>query len=408
MITDKVKGLLAFSIAALFFTYEYVLRVLPSLIVQPLMKQFHATALQIGFLGAFYFYMLFGAQLIVGPIIDRFSARLILSLSSIMCALTIYLFTMSTTLVEGELSRLFLGLGSAFAYPLMNLLIQNWQKPQQFTTYSGVGTAIAIFSFAGCSIGFTMLIKTMEWQVIGISLTWFGGVLAVIAGLFVSNKKVPILTHKNHPRSDTGFSHNLKKLLKLKIFWLLFAVTFLYFMAITNIFALWGVNFLKQAQHMSDTQASWTNACAFFGMGCGVVIFGVWAAYFPWHKFFISVSAIISAVILFIIIYVQFGFVTMSVFYFLLGFSSGPAISLYCLAKEIPDKNVVGTSLAIINMASLLGAVIFQPIIGHILDLYWQGGIVDGARVFSTHAYAMAFLLIPCCQIVGGMLAIFL
>jgi len=41
----------------------------------------------------------------------------------------------------------------------------------------------------------------------------------------------------------------------------------------------------------------------------------------------------------------------------------------------------------------MMGPMIMQPLMGVILDSYWDGALVHGVRVYSLHAYNSAFLV---------------
>jgi hypothetical protein len=56
---------------------------------------------------------------------------------------------------------------------------------------------------------------------------------------------------------------------------------------------------------------------------------------------------------------------------------------------------IAGTAIALTNMIVMLGGKIFQPVIGHMLDDNWTTTMVNGARVYSTHAYQIALSVLP-------------
>lgn len=400
----KIKGNVIFIIAMLFVTYEYLLGIVPSLIVEPLMRRFHATALQIGLLGSFYFYTLCLGQLIVGPIVDRFRVRFVLTLACLLCVVSILTATFATSLLEAQLSRLVMGLGSAFAYPIMLLMIHQWIERGKFPIYSGIGASFADSFLVVVNFIFAGVVVSAAWYELGYTLAGLGAFFAILAFIFVSERK----TSAQVSETTASFFISIKKLFSNKRYWLLLVVTILYYVLGSVMFAMWGVTFLKQGQHLSHAQCSVVNACGFLGLAVGEILFGILAAYVTRYKLFIMGGAAASAVLISIIVYLQLSYLSLVILYFLMGFSVGPTINLFYVARDISENSVMATSMAVLNMACMLGAVIFQPIVGHILDVYWLGAMDDGARVFSAHAYGMAFLLVPFCQILAAVLAVFL
>jgi hypothetical protein len=61
-----------------------------------------------------------------------------------------------------------------------------------------------------------------------------------------------------------------------------------------------------------------------------------------------------------------------------------------------------GTAIGFTNALVMMSGIIFQPFLGHILDLFWDGSVTDyGVPLYSTHAYQMSILTIPICLLVS-------
>jgi hypothetical protein len=41
----------------------------------------------------------------------------------------------------------------------------------------------------------------------------------------------------------------------------------------------------------------------------------------------------------------------------------------------------------------MIGPMVLQPAMGKVLDLHWQGELMNGVRVYSGEAYRAAFML---------------
>src|SRR3954470_19954672 len=65
-------------LGALFYCYEYFLRISPSVMTQDLMRVYHLDAAMLGNLAAFYYYAYTPMQLPVGVLMDRFGPRRLL------------------------------------------------------------------------------------------------------------------------------------------------------------------------------------------------------------------------------------------------------------------------------------------------------------------------------------------
>ena len=53
--------------------------------------------------------------------------------------------------------------------------------------------------------------------------------------------------------------------------------------------------------------------------------------------------------------------------------------------------------MGLINMCTVLSGAVSQPVVGLLLDSFWDGKTVEGARVYGLAAYQDAFLILPAC-----------
>ena len=66
-------------IAAAFYSYEFFLRVTPSLTTKDLMQTFNLNAQEVGMLASYYFWAYTPMQLIVGILMDHYQVRILLT-----------------------------------------------------------------------------------------------------------------------------------------------------------------------------------------------------------------------------------------------------------------------------------------------------------------------------------------
>lgn len=78
-------------LGTLFYCYEYLLRIEPSVMITPLMQQFNITASSFGLVTALYYYAYTPMQLAVGILIDRYGTRLMIAMAAAACALGSFL-----------------------------------------------------------------------------------------------------------------------------------------------------------------------------------------------------------------------------------------------------------------------------------------------------------------------------
>ena len=93
------------------------------------------------------------------------------------------------------------------------------------------------------------------------------------------------------------------------------------------------------------------------------------------------------------------------------GLGQGPHMVAFFIARRHnPNKNSVGTALAIINIGGILGGAFFQPIIGALVDLGWEGKIgAEGERLWpAEHLRLVLSIVLTCCTGICILIVIFL
>lgn len=85
-------------LAALFYCYEYLLRIAPSVMSTELMQYYALNATAFGNLFAVYYYIYTPMQIPVGLMLDRFGARFLLTFATLICAMGTLFFASSTSL----------------------------------------------------------------------------------------------------------------------------------------------------------------------------------------------------------------------------------------------------------------------------------------------------------------------
>jgi MFS family permease len=91
----------------------------------------------------------------------------------------------------------------------------------------------------------------------------------------------------------------------------------------------------------------------------------------------------------------------------MVGLASSSVVIGMAFVKESVPLGLAGTVSGISNMGMEMGPMILQPVIGLLLDLRWDGLIVNGVRIYNLSAYHMAFASIIFLSILGPLLIIF-
>ncbi len=270
---------------ALFYCYEYYLRITPSVMESDLIKFYHIDAGGFGNLSAFYYYAYTPMQFFVGILFDRFGVRNLVAVACAFCALGIYLFASSHYLALAGLGRFMIGFGSAFAFVGALKLASIWLPPQRFGFVAGLVTSLGMVGAIIGDVSLTEFVKYEGWRVSSYLMAGFGIVLAVLLFFIVrdrKNKRVEVclqvkLNKRAKKEEAITFPELLRSLLqtmRTPAIWLNGIIGCCLFLSLTAFAELWAVPYFKAVYHLRPEVAALVNSVIFLGWAFGGPVMG--------------------------------------------------------------------------------------------------------------------------------------
>ena len=141
---------LAFITASLFFLYEFVARIEPSLAATDISRFLGLSNTGFGILVSLFFWIYAPMQLVVGLALDRYGVRRTVVPAILFCALGTALFAATDWLALTAAARLLTGLGASFAFVGALYVVNHQFAPERFAVLSGIVNATGML---GAAIG---------------------------------------------------------------------------------------------------------------------------------------------------------------------------------------------------------------------------------------------------------------
>lgn len=385
------------TLGALFYSYEYFLRITPSVMSTELQHYYHIQDGSFGSLSAFYYYMYTPMQLIVGILMDRYGPRRLLTLATLSCVAGTILFAATPILYVAEIGRLLIGFGSAFAFVGVLKLATIWLPNRFFAMFAGFATALGMLgAILGDNI-MTALTNILGWQETVMISAIFGVVLALLIGLFVRDQSESDRKHKRLINSVTfpeAFS-GIVNIIKTPQFWIIGTIGALLYLPASVFAELWGIPFLEGNLHFSSTDAASAISMVFAGWVVGGPIFGWISDKIRLRNLPMAVSGLLAALVIAILLFsVHLPVWSVFVLLFLFGFASSGQVIVFAVGKELGSAKLSGSSLAFTNFTVMLGGMLLQPTLGYILQ-------------YTKQDYHLALLIIPIGLIISALLSRF-
>ncbi len=260
-----LKAVFICFIAALFYAYEYLVRLEPSVMIPMLLKFYQADAFEISNLGSAYYYAYMPMQLVVGVLLDRFMPRKTLIFASLFVVIGLVLFALSETLFLADLSRFLIGLGSAFALIGAFKIGTIWLPHKVFPVYAGLVIAMGMFGAIVGDLVLTHMVTDHGWENTTYRIAFAGLIIFLLIILFVRDKDA---THDLHIKSPLSW-RELLSVMKSAQLWINSLVTMFLFLPISVFAGLWGIPFLETVYGYSHDESGQVIATLFFGMLIG-------------------------------------------------------------------------------------------------------------------------------------------
>ena len=268
-------GIIVCALGAIFYAYEYFLRISPSVMTTELMEYFHMNAAAFGGVTAFYYYAYVPMQLPVGMLMDRFGPRRLLTFACAMCVLGTYIFVCSKSLVLAALGRFIVGFGSSFAFVGVLKLATIWLAPSRFAMFAGLSAALGTIGAMFGDIAMTRMVDSLGW-IKTMDIAAIAGIVLTLILFFVIRDKATPNAEESAPVSNGSFSKSLREvgqLLTNPQMWLVGLVGCFIYLPTTVFAELWGIPYLEHAQNFTAEQAAFGVSWIFLGFTFGAPFF---------------------------------------------------------------------------------------------------------------------------------------
>mgnify|MGYP002783774961 CR=1 FL=1 len=377
--------------AWLFYLYEYILRVSPSVMTNELMLDFGVTSTALGVLVSFYYFSYVALQIPCGVIVDSLGPRKIITFSALLCVIGSTFFAQSETLFMAQVGRFLIGAGSACAYLSCAKVGAEWFHPNKFAVIAGMTMMMGTLGGTFGGSPFALLVNGLGWRSAMLVASLVGSGVALAAWLIVRDypKEESTVVTQTQPPLLAG----LKIVASNPQNWLIGIYGCMMYLPLSAFAELWGVPFLMKAYGINNELASRGTIMVFLGMALGSPL-GAWLSNtFQSRKKVMSWSALGTLVSFGIVFYVpNIPLNVMFAILFMGGMISGGQILYFAAANEINPPHNSGTTVGFINCLVMVSGVVFQPLLGWLLDLAWDGQMTaEGAPIYTLATYQYAF-----------------
>lgn len=387
-------AVLAWGAVALFFFYQYILRVSPGVMINEIRHDFSLTADQFATLGSFYLYAYALLQIPLGIIVDRIGVRRTIIGSIILCLAGSTLIAFSHIFALAQLSRIMIGAGSASAFMCALKIIADRLPPGSRGFLMGMTLTLGTVGALVAGKPLVYLLDAFGWRSAMLYTTFLGAFILILAFIFLPKRQKgrPTLEHE----TIRSIAKNVLSIIKNRQIMLYGLLAIGVYTPLSALADLWGTAFLMQKFSLPRAEAAHTAMMLYIGLAIGSLLM-------PWlcekYNILNLTIQLCSICILSLFAFLLYGpIITESQLIFVLiplGFFCGAEMMCFTGALLFSNPNNSGVTIGVVNTLNMLGGAILQQFIGYNLDFQWNGLLDDnGIRLYTSHQFVIALSIL--------------
>ncbi len=365
-------------IVSIFYAYQYVLRVMPNILIEDIMGRFHMGASAFGQFSGVYYIGYALMHLPIGIMLDRFGPRKVMVGSILLSAFGLVPLLMTDHLAYPILGRFLMGLGSSGAilgvFKIIRLSFEEARFARMLSLSVMVGLVGAIYgggpvSYMKSELGYNAVLTT--FIAMGLALALFAYFLIPPSQ---KGESRPIL-------SDIKQVFGNKRVLMTCFF------AGLMVGPLEGFADVWGTVFLKKVFHFDSSLASSLPSLMFIGMCFGSPILSFIAEKTESYLLTIVGAGIVMASGFISLLIGPMDVMIVSIYFVLIGICSAYQILAIYKASTFVKEEVAGLTTAAANMIIMVFGYLFHSVIGSLVSQY------GGAE--SSYALKVGIAAIP-------------
>ncbi len=398
------RGLAVWSVCAVFFMYEFLLRTVLGTFQLPITADLQLSPINFAILSSTAYQLAYGAmQMPVGIITDRFGLKKTLLFAVIFCAAANLGFTLTHQFGTAVFFRVMMGFGSSFGFVCLLIAVYDWLPRKNAALFIGLSQFIGTLGPMLAAGPLNMLAEAniVNWREVFLGLGLLGAVIAFLVLLIVDNNREGTGKFIILSRPDKRITDHLKKLVREPQIWYIAIFSSCVYFSIEYLSENEGIRFL-QLKGLSSSFSSYMITLSWLGYAIGCPLLGFISDFTQKRKPVMVASILVAIVALISIIYFPLTHFTAIVSFVLLGIgASGQSVGFAIMAEQCRDE-YLALGLGFNNGMMMLFAAINAPFIGFILSHFLE---VDG--VASITDYKLAFIVLFVLLVTGFLFVTF-
>ncbi len=380
-------------IGGLLCILEMLFRNAPTVMTQELSTYYNLNSTQLGLLVSSYYYPYVLLQIPGGIILDILGTRRMALFIASVSTVAFTIFSSGLGLWSAYLGRILLGLSASCAFITALQISVQWFSKKDFSKMSGLTNMM--LTIGGVTAGYPLayLVQKFNWQSASFMLSGVGFFWTLLIFFTMKEKE----SERKKHFEITKFTHAIKSTVKNKILWRIGLISACLYLPFSAFAELWAVPYLTTTYNLKTTQAASIGVLLYIGSAFGSIFLNPLLRLVGGAIPGLKLTAMgIGIIFLLMYLFSPFSYPVLSVIFFSLGIITVGQMFAFTWAHENAVKNQEGVSFGFVNSITMMAPPFVQPMLGYVLDLFWEGQYVaNGLKIYTAQAYRSAILIFP-------------
>lgn len=351
-------------IISIFYAYQYILRVMPNIMLADITQQFNIDAAIFGqFSGAYYIgYCI--AHLPIGIMLDKYGPRKVMSICILLTVIGILPIIYAENYIYPIIGRVLIGIGSSAAILGAFKVIRMIFSEGYFTRMLSISVTIGLIGaiYSGGPVSY--LCESYGYKVVIKLFALFGIIFA-----FVTYMLVPEIEKEY----KSTVLNDLKTVISNPKVMIICFLAGLMVGPMEGFADAWGAEFLKQIYGLESKQANYLTSMVYIGM-CFAPVLSRIAEKTGYYIRTIAGAGIFMLLIFTLLVLSLLNSGSMALCLFIVGICCAYQILAIYKASTYVPENVVGLTTATANMIIMSFGYIFHSGIGYVIKVTGKYG----------------------------------
>lgn len=372
-------------IASIFYAYQYVLRVMPSIMLNDIMQRFQIDAAVFGQFSGIYYIGYSLMHLPIGILLDRFGPRKVMAISILLTVVGLAPLLFSTSWIYLIGGRLLIGVGSSAAilgvFKIVRMVFaeEHFSRMLSFSVMIGLLGAI----YGGGPVSY--MCTSFGYQTVVAIFSFAGVVLAAVTYWMIPNRE---------ERSETRILSDVKEVFSNSRVILSCIFAGLMVGPLEGFADVWGTVFLKQIGGIEKTVAASLPSMIFVGMCFGAPLLSLVAEKTKNYLLTIAGSGLAMIVGFLFLLTFPSSVSLITLNFIMIGICSAYQILAIYKASTYVRDQLAGMTTAVANMIIMIFGYAFHTVIGSVVKA------LGGLNV--PYALLSGVIVIPVALLIGA------